>query len=181
MERTDTDAARRFGRDLAAIVAIGITLRVAAALWLDAHSPPKGDAVWYLEVALWHPNRVADETLELDAVGLVPLVTVAVLQYWAYVVAGAIGLCWLRRRGKPVVPVVAPIGVALVVSVAAYGALRFRIALDAVLPILVGIGAIAFVDWRRAPGSARAERRASPGSAVSGGQDVMTTDAAGRI
>jgi hypothetical protein len=88
---------------------------------------------------------VTDETLELDAAGLGPLVTLAVVQYWGYVVVGVVGAWWLRRRGRPLVPLVVPVVTVLVVSLMAYGSLRFRIAFDAALPVLVGVGAAALL------------------------------------
>jgi hypothetical protein len=70
----------------------------------------------------------------------------AILQYWAYLALGIAGLVLLRRRGIALLPFVTPVLTVVVITVLGYGTMRFRIALDAVLPALA---AVALDTWWR--------------------------------
>jgi hypothetical protein len=95
----------------------------------------------------WRPVHLAENDLGLRDAGLGVVAIVEVLQYWLYLVVGILGLRVLVRTRGPVLPLLAPVLTVVVVSVIGYGTLRFRIALDVVLPILVGV---AVASWRRA-------------------------------
>jgi 4-amino-4-deoxy-L-arabinose transferase-like glycosyltransferase len=72
------------------------------------------------------------------------------IQYWVMLPFGAVGLVALRRRGVPLLPLLDMIGIAVFITVLGYGTMRFRIALDAVLPALAACGAVTV--WRNRPG-----------------------------
>jgi hypothetical protein len=71
---------------------------------------------------------------------------IAMIQYWTLLVLGIAGLVSLRRRAVPLLPFLATASLVVIISVMGYGTMRFRIAVDAVLPVLAAIGAQAF--WR---------------------------------
>jgi hypothetical protein len=87
----------------------------------------------------WRPVKLATADLAAGEAGVGWLGWVAMLQYWAYLGLGAVGVVALRRRHRRVWPVLAPAALSLVVTVLAYGTFRFRVGLDAVLPVLVGV------------------------------------------
>jgi hypothetical protein len=72
---------------------------------------------------------------------------VAMIQYWLMLPLGAVGLVGLRRRGVALLPVLDMVAVAVVITVLGYGTMRFRIAFDAVLPVLAAVGTVTL--WRR--------------------------------
>jgi hypothetical protein len=57
-------------------------------------------------------------------------------QYWLYLGLGVAGGVVLFRRRVALLPVVAPVVTVAVITVIGYGSMRFRIALDVVLPVL---------------------------------------------
>jgi 4-amino-4-deoxy-L-arabinose transferase-like glycosyltransferase len=65
---------------------------------------------------------------------------VGLVACWLLMLLAPVGLIALRRRGVPVLPLVAPFVLVLVVSVTAYGILRFRAPADVALIVL---GAVA--------------------------------------
>ncbi len=91
---------------------------------------------------LWRPALLTDETLFLSEADLGWLVRVAVAQYWILAAVGAFGALRLIRRRQTLVPILAVIGTVVVVSVVGYGSARFRVTLDVMLAILVGVGAV---------------------------------------
>jgi hypothetical protein len=103
-------------------------------------------------LGFWRPVRLAEDDLGLREAGIGYVAPVAVLQYWLYLVVGLVGFIRLVRARRPVLPLLAPVLTVVVVSVIGYGTLRFRIALDVVLPILVGVAVSAW--WARRSGAA---------------------------
>jgi Dolichyl-phosphate-mannose-protein mannosyltransferase len=110
----------------------------------------------------WRPVRLAEDDLALREAGAGVVAIVEVVQYWLYFAVGLAGLAGLLRTRRPVLPLLAPVLTVVVISVIGYGTLRFRIAVDVVLPILVGV---AVSGWwaRRAPAAEALVGAAGPG------------------
>jgi 4-amino-4-deoxy-L-arabinose transferase-like glycosyltransferase len=72
------------------------------------------------------------------------------LQYWVYLAFGIVGGVFLWRRKVALLPFVAPVVTVLVITVFGYGTMRFRVALDAILPALAAIGVVGLWYGRRA-------------------------------
>lgn len=72
----------------------------------------------------------------------------------AVVVLAALGLVRLRRRGAPLTPLLAPIALVCIVSVLAYGDLRFRQAAEVALVLLAAAGVERLLE-RRSGAAAR--------------------------
>ncbi|MEP6622990.1 MAG: hypothetical protein ABJC79_00980, partial [Acidimicrobiia bacterium] len=71
------------------------------------------------------------------------------LQFAISVLVAACGLVALRRRGRALLPILAPVATVAIMTIVGYGSFRFRAGVDAVMPILVGVGAVAVWDrWR---------------------------------
>ena len=87
----------------------------------------------------WHPETVTSGDLQLSAIGLDRWAWVAVGQYWVILALGIAGAIILRRRRVLLLPLVAPVLTALVISVLGYGTIRFRLPLDVVLPVGFGV------------------------------------------
>jgi hypothetical protein len=96
----------------------------------------------------WRPVFIAEDDLGLRAAGVGVVAIIVVLQYWMYLLLGLVGLRVLVGRHRPVLPLLAPVVMVAVVSVIGYGTLRFRVALDVVLPVVTGVAA-SFVWGRR--------------------------------
>jgi hypothetical protein len=90
-------------------------------------------------LGFWRPVRLAEDDLGLREAGIGIVALVEVAQYWLYLAIGLFGLVRLLRNRRPVLPLLAPVLTVVVISVLGYGTLRFRIALDVVLPILDGV------------------------------------------
>jgi hypothetical protein len=74
---------------------------------------------------------------------------VAVVQYYLLLIAGIAGFVMLVRRKLPVLPFVAPVVTVAVITIIGYGTMRFRVALDALLPVLAAVALdAAWVAWR---------------------------------
>jgi hypothetical protein len=71
----------------------------------------------------------------------------AQIQYWILLALGVVGLVVLARRHVPLLPFLAPIATVVVITVIGYGTTRFRIAFDAILPVLAAIALDA--TWAR--------------------------------
>jgi hypothetical protein len=98
---------------------------------------------------LWHPATQVRRDLFLDEANLGWLGSSVALEFAGSVVIATVGLLHLRRRGRSVLPLLAPVVTVIIVTVVGYGSVRFRVGLDAVLPIMVGVGYIATWDrWR---------------------------------
>jgi len=59
--------------------------------------------------------------------------------YWAAIPVALIGLVVLRRRRRPILPLVAQFAMVAVTAVLAYGTVRFRMPADVALVVLVGV------------------------------------------
>jgi 4-amino-4-deoxy-L-arabinose transferase-like glycosyltransferase len=100
-------------------------------------------------LGFWRPVAIAEEDLALREGGVGWVAYLAVVQSWLYLGVGVMGAVALARRRRPLLPVLAPIGLVIAISVVGYGTLRFRIALDVVLPVLVGVAAAGW--WHARP------------------------------
>jgi hypothetical protein len=108
-----------------------------------AGSVPKVVSVRLLRsFGLWRPALLTDQTLLLSEADLGWLARVAVAQYWILAAVGIFGAVGLIRRRQPLVPILAVIGTVVAVSAVGYGSARFRVSLDVMLAILVGVGAV---------------------------------------
>ncbi len=76
---------------------------------------------------------------------------VAMIQYWSMLPLGVVGAVALRRRRVRLLPFLDMVAVVATISVIGYGTMRFRIALDAVLPVLAATGVVSL--WRLRGGS----------------------------
>lgn len=63
----------------------------------------------------------------------------AALQYWGYLALGIAGAVLLHRRRVALLPFLAPVVTVAVITVIGYGTMRFRVALDALLPVLAAV------------------------------------------
>ena len=79
----------------------------------------------------------------------------ALVAYWTLIPFAIAGAVLLRRRGRPLLILLAPVVLVTLVAIATYGVTRFRFAAE---PSLVVLGAVA-VDALRSRGRA-ARRRA---------------------
>jgi hypothetical protein len=96
----------------------------------------------------WRPVRLAEQDLALGEAGIGAVAMAAVFQYWLYLVVGLVGLARLLSARRPVLPLLAPVLTVVVISVIGYGTLRFRVAVDVVLPTLVGVAVSGWWDRR---------------------------------
>lgn len=87
----------------------------------------------------WHPDDLAKSDLALTPIGLDRFAWVAVGQYWVILALGVAGAVRLRRRRVALLPLLAPVVSVVVISIIGYGTMRFRVALDVVLPVGVGV------------------------------------------
>jgi 4-amino-4-deoxy-L-arabinose transferase-like glycosyltransferase len=78
---------------------------------------------------------------------------------WLLLLLAPLGLVVLRRRGRPILPLLAPFALVLIVSVTAYGILRFRAAADVALIVLGAVALDALVGSVVATRSRRRPRR----------------------
>ena len=81
------------------------------------------------------------------------LAEAGVIFYYLLVPLAIYGLVLLRRRGEPLAIMVAPAVVVTLVSIAAYGFTRFRVAADVTLVVLAALALVALVERRRRPSS----------------------------
>ena len=95
---------------------------------------------------------------------------IATLQYWALLGAGIAGLVVLIRRKIPVLPFVAPVVTVAAITVLGYGTMRFRVALEVLLPVLT---AVAFDAWWRTRSSRHADPRLSGASVPRTGEGAV--------
>jgi asparagine N-glycosylation enzyme membrane subunit Stt3 len=68
--------------------------------------------------------------------------------YWTAIPVALVGLVLLRRRRRPIGPVVAQIAMVAITAVLAYGTVRFRMPADVVLVVLVGVTLDALLGTR---------------------------------
>jgi hypothetical protein len=71
----------------------------------------------------------------------------------------------LRRRAVPLLPFLTAAALVLIISVMGYGTMRFRIALDAVLPVLAALGVQTLCAARRR-GTAGGQGAPVPGALI---------------
>ncbi len=64
---------------------------------------------------------------------------VGLVSFWALALIGPVGLVVMRRRGVPVFVLLAPIALVLLVSIGAYGVLRFRAPADVSVIVLAAV------------------------------------------
>jgi hypothetical protein len=85
---------------------------------------------------------------------------VAVLQYYLLLAAGIAGFVLLVRRKVAVLPFVAPVVTVALITIIGYGTMRFRVALDALLPALAAVALDA--AWVRFSAGRRRSERLQP-------------------
>jgi hypothetical protein len=113
----------------------------------------------------YRPISVTGGDLSLDGNQHRWLPWTAMVQYWALLALGIVGLIALRRRAVPLLPFLTAAALVLIISVMGYGTMRFRIALDAVLPVLAALGVQALWAARRR-GTAGGQRSPVPGGLI---------------
>jgi len=91
-------------------------------------------------------HRIADRDLRLQQAGIPALYLLAVLALYGGVV--------LRRRGRPLRVLVAPLVLVTLVAALTYGSSRFRAAADVPLTVLAAVGLAALLRRRREPAEA---------------------------
>ena len=96
----------------------------------------------------WQPAEITAEDLQLDDAGISWVAYLAVAQYWLYLGLGLVGLWIMRQRRQPIWPFLAPVITIAVMTVIGHGTMRFRVGLEVLLPILVGV-AVSTVLARR--------------------------------
>jgi 4-amino-4-deoxy-L-arabinose transferase-like glycosyltransferase len=99
----------------------------------------------------WAPVRSISDDLMLGQAGIHWAAYVVFAQYWAYLALGVAGAVALFRRRVALLPLLSPVVVVAVITVIGYGTMRFRIALDAVLPVLAAVAVSQLLDRRRRP------------------------------
>lgn len=87
----------------------------------------------------WRPASVTSSDLQLRAIGRGELAWLAVAQYWVLLALGLGGGVVLVRRRVPWLPLAAPLINVVVITILGYGTMRFRLPLDVVLPVGVGV------------------------------------------
>ncbi len=85
------------------------------------------------------PVQMTANDLLLTEAGIHWAAKIAAVQYWVYLAFGIAGGVVLFRRRISLLPLVAPVITVAVITVIGYGTMRFRVALDVVLPVVVGI------------------------------------------
>jgi 4-amino-4-deoxy-L-arabinose transferase-like glycosyltransferase len=111
----------------------------------------------------YQPSIMSGSTLGFRNTEASWLTGVALVEYYVLLALGIAGFAVLVRRGIPVLPFVSVTALVVVVTVFGYGAMRFRIALEAVLPVLAAIAVDAGI------------RRLRP-TAYDGGGEVLARD-----
>jgi hypothetical protein len=103
------------------------------------------------------PTKTISDDLLLDAAHVEGFADVALAQYWLLLGLGIVGGVTLFRRRVASLPIAAPVITVAVITVIGYGSMRFRLALDVVLPILAAVAIESFLTRRaRSPSSPRA-------------------------
>lgn len=87
--------------------------------------------------------------------------------YWSAIPVALIGLVLLRRRGRPIIPIVAQIAMVAITAVLAYGTVRFRMPADVVLIVLVGVTLDALVRHMQLRGTRSSGARSAVGAPLS--------------
>lgn len=106
----------------------------------------------------YQPDAVTAADLNLANGRQIWFARLAVVQYWAMLLAAVAGAVVLHRRRVPLLPFGAMLAIVLVITVFGYGTIRFRAAFDAVLPVLTAVGVQR--TWRVA--RSRTERSSAP-------------------
>lgn len=108
----------------------------------------------------YQPSKsISDDLLFAEAkVNKLSYVTLA--QYWLYLGLGIAGCVALYRRRVALLPFLAPAATVVVIAIIGYGGMRFRFAIDVIIPVLAAV-TIDHLLTRRA---ARRESPAAPGT-----------------
>ncbi len=88
---------------------------------------------------LFHPVELTRDDLLLRLGRPRIVAWVAILQYWALLIAALFGALFLIRRRIALLPFIAPVATVAVITIVGYGTMRFRVALDALLPALAAV------------------------------------------
>jgi 4-amino-4-deoxy-L-arabinose transferase-like glycosyltransferase len=114
--------------------------------------------------AFYDPVEHMAEDLLLNETGTPWIAYVGTVQYWALLGLSIWGVVVLARRRVSLVPFVAPAITTAVITIIGYGTMRFRIALDVVLPVLAAVA----LDAVWAARGQREHRAAQPAGTVAG-------------
>jgi 4-amino-4-deoxy-L-arabinose transferase-like glycosyltransferase len=87
----------------------------------------------------WAPFSATEGDLLLQTGNARTLARFAVVQYWLLLALGIAGFVVLVRRKVPVLPFVAPVLTVAAITVIGYGTMRFRVGLEALLPVLAAV------------------------------------------
>jgi 4-amino-4-deoxy-L-arabinose transferase-like glycosyltransferase len=110
----------------------------------------------------WAPNKMTADDLLLEEGGAHWVAYLVTLQYWLYLGLAIIGGRALYRRRVALLPFVAPFVMVALISVIGYGTMRFRIAVDVLIPVLAGV---AISAWLARGQGVRAEPESEPRTA----------------
>jgi 4-amino-4-deoxy-L-arabinose transferase-like glycosyltransferase len=94
------------------------------------------------------PTKVISDDLLFEEAKVNRLAYLVLAQYWLYLGLGIAGGVLLSRRRVALLPLVAPVITVAVMTVLAFGSLRFRMGLDVVLPVLAAVAVDAFLGRR---------------------------------
>ncbi|MGZ6974153.1 MAG: ArnT family glycosyltransferase [Acidimicrobiia bacterium] len=100
------------------------------------------------------PTKTISDDLALEQAKEHRVVYVAIVQYWLYLALGVAGAVVLSRRRTALLPLLAPVLTVVAITIIGYGTMRFRLALDVVLPVLAAVavdGLLARRSWTRDP------------------------------
>ena len=79
------------------------------------------------------------------------VIRVGIYFYWALVPLAVLGAVWLRRRGRPLWVLLAPIGVVCLVAMATYTSIRLRYLAEIPFVVLAAAGVVALSSRVRRP------------------------------
>lgn len=110
----------------------------------------------------WAPNKMTADDLLLEEGGAHWVAYLVTIQYWLYLGLAIIGGWALHRRRVALLPFIAPVVMVVLISVIGYGTMRFRIAVDVLIPVLAGV---AISAWSARGRAAPAEPDSAPRAA----------------
>jgi 4-amino-4-deoxy-L-arabinose transferase-like glycosyltransferase len=112
---------------------------------------------------LFQPTKSISNDLLFEEAHISRLAYAALAQYWLYLGLGIAGCVVLYRRRVALLPFLAPAATVVVITVIGYGGMRFRFAIDVIIPVLAAV-TIDHLLTRRA---ARRGSPAPPGTVAS--------------
>ena len=98
---------------------------------------------------LYAPTEAISHELLFEEAKVHRFTYVVLAQYWLYLGLAIAGGVVLFRRRAALLPLVAPVVTVAVITVTGYGSMRFRMALDVVLPVFAGVAVDSYLTRRR--------------------------------